>query len=90
MKDAGGALMSPADLAAAFHLKFTPVAEFNHQKEPTRSKVSGRTVLMIVLGLLVAAVITAAILLPEQRIAATNWLHTTLWQPIAKWFNEMP
>lgn len=89
-EDAGSALMSPADLAAAFHLKFTPIAEFNHQDSSTATKLSGATLVKIILAILIVLLVVAAILLPDQRAAVIGWLHSTLWQPNATWFAETP
>jgi hypothetical protein len=62
-----GALMSPADLAAAFHMKFAPVAQFDHQVPP---KTVGHWIRLIVLILVVmaaCALVAGAILWPDYR-----------------------
>jgi hypothetical protein len=66
-------LMSPADLAAAFHLKFAPVAEFNHQPVVKRSHWKMWTTLTVLVLLAVGGVLVW-IYMPAQRDTTVQWL----------------
>lgn len=83
--DTANALMSPADLAAAFHVKFAPVAEFNHQDPPKKFAVSGRGVLWVVVALLIASVVVGAILFPDERMLVLGKVTNT-WRSVVRWF----
>jgi hypothetical protein len=64
------ALMSPSDIEAAFHMKFTPVAEF-FEPETSRRRFPWFAVALL---LLVAGLVVAAREFPTERAIAVDWI----------------
>jgi hypothetical protein len=66
---ASTALMSPSDIEAAFHMRFTPVAEFLTEQRSTRRFPWFALALL----LLIAGLVVAAMQFPAERQIAWDW-----------------